>query len=340
MKQDYQLIKDAIDQHTNIVITTHVNPDGDAIGSSLGLYHYLIAKGKHVKVVVPNKIPDFLNWMDGIDQILRHDENVEKSKIAIEQAEIIFSLDYNALSRINHMEEELRKSTAIRILIDHHPEPELNDFKYSIATTVTSSTSELIYTYLCETKQLDFINKSIAEALYTGIMTDTGSFSYACNYKQTFLAVAEMIGKGLDIEKVQRKLFSNNREERLRLTGYSLNQKMVVLPEFKTAYIALTQKELKQFNFKPGDTEGLVNYGLSIKGVNMAVLLTEKENLVRLSFRSNGAIDVNQLCRKYFNGGGHIKAAGGNSSENMQQTISKLVSILPLLKDQLDTDVD
>ncbi len=340
MKQEYLQIKNAIEQHTNIVITTHVNPDGDAIGSSLGLYHYLMKKGKKVKVIVPNRVPDFLSWLEEADHILIYENNVDKGKQVLAEADIIFSLDYNALSRINSLEEELRKSKGIKILIDHHPQPELGDFDFSIARTETSSTAELVYEYINGVGDGDIIDLNISEALYMGIMTDTGSFSYACGYVQTFQAVAHMISKGLNIERVQRKVFSSNREERLRLLGYSLNQKMIVLPEYKTAYISLTKDELKKFNFKPGDTEGLVNYGLSVKDVNMAVLLTEKDEIVRLSFRSKGSIDVNKLARDHFNGGGHMKAAGGNSSLNMQQTIEKLVSLLPQYKDELKKDVD
>jgi phosphoesterase RecJ-like protein len=340
MKTDITTISQVLESAKKIVITTHVNPDGDAIGSSLGLYNILKQfPGKEINVIVPNAAPEFLMWMPGSDKIVFFDRNQKFAKSLIANADLIFSLDYNALHRIDIMEKFLRETKAFKALIDHHPEPETSDFDWGLSKTQTSSTAQLISEF-CTALDLDtYINQDIAECIFTGIVTDTGSFSYACNYPGTFRVVANLIERGLNIELVNRKLFNANRIERLKLLGYCLNEKLVFIPELNTSYISITKEELARFDFQPGDTEGLVNYALSLKGTRLAVLITERENLIRLSFRSKGTIDVNEVARTHFSGGGHLKAAGGNSELDMQQTIKKLVNVLENYNNELHADI-
>ncbi len=319
-------LSDKLRYKSKIVISTHVNPDGDAIGSSMGLCHYLLSKGHDVQVLVPNSAPNYLMWIPGAEMITFVDKNKRKARGFIENADVIFSLDYNVFHRVEMIENNLRASRAFKVLIDHHPEPEEADFDLLVSNTQTSSTAELVFEVV---NALDpaYSSKAFAEAIFMGLVTDTGSFSYGCNYSSTFLAVARLIEMGLDVEDVNRKLFNNNRPERLRLLGYSLSEKLEIIEDLHLAFISLTKQELQYYDFEPGDTEGIVNYALSIKGVKMAVLITEKDSLIRLSFRSKGEVDVNEIARNEFNGGGHLKAAGGNSYLSMEETIEKLIDV-------------
>lgn len=315
-------VKKLISEKNNLIIITHNNPDGDALGSSLALYNYLIKKNKNVNVITPNHFPNNLAWIKGADKINIYNQNVEKAKTLIEQAEIIFCLDFNALHRIDKMEESIKNASAKKILIDHHLQPQLENFDFAFSKIDISSTSELIYNFITGIENKEIIDKETAEAIYVGILTDTGSFSYSCNYEDTFAISAHLLKIGIDVENIHRKVYDTFSESRLRLLGYCLSKKLVVIDELSTAYITLTREELNYFNYQVGDTEGLVNYALSIEHIKLAVLFTEREGLVRISFRSKGDIDVNEFARKHFNGGGHHNASGATSRISLKETIA------------------
>ncbi len=334
---DYSKIANLINTTSNILITSHYNPDGDAVGSAMAMYHALKQIRENVTVVLPNRFPDFLKWIAESDQAIIYDkQDVAEMDKLFSTAGIIFCLDYNGLSRVERMEKVIRNSTATRILIDHHPNPETEDFDFCLSRTSVSSTAELVYEFLenCGMKKL--VNKPAAESLYTGIVTDTGSFSFACNNARTYRITADLIERGVVPEHINRLIYDNYSESRLRLMGYAFDKKLVMLPEFHTAIIWLTRAELDQFKYKTGDTEGLVNYPLSIKEINMSIFMTERDKLIRLSFRSKGDFAVNQIAGKYFEGGGHKNAAGGNSYKTMEETVEKIKTILPLYQHELD----
>ena len=319
----------------NIIVTTHSNPDGDAIGSSLALYHYLSGIGKNVSVIVPNKYPEFISWLPGNEHIIVLEEERELAKSAFTGAEFIFCLDYNAIHRSGSLQDLLKLSDVPKMMIDHHPEPETEAFEFLYTTTQTSSTAEMIYDFITEIASDQAITKDIATCLYVGIMTDTGSFSFACNRPETFQVTAKLLQSGIDAEWIHRKVYDTFSEDRLRLLGFSLSEKLVVRLEFATAYIALSRKDLDRFNFQVGDTEGIVNYALSIKGIVMAVLLTERKGKIRLSFRSKGPFSVNEIAKNHFNGGGHRNAAGGDAYESLEKAIAQLEELLVVYKEPL-----
>ncbi|MCB0409755.1 MAG: bifunctional oligoribonuclease/PAP phosphatase NrnA, partial [Flavobacteriales bacterium] len=294
----------------SIVITTHKSPDGDAIGSSLGLYHFLKNRGLNVSVVVPDDFPEFLKWMTSCEQILNFEQEQNKVKKLIEKADFIFSLDYNALNRIGELGELIQKTSAIKMVIDHHQNPQEFAHHYFVDTNCCS-TAQLVYEFIDELKSTSEITKEIGECLYCGIMTDTGSFRFPSTTARTHQIIAEFINLGVDGSKIHERVYDTYSEHRLRLLGFALTEKMKVFPEINAAYISLSQEELKKFHFKKGDTEGLVNYPLSINGIKFSTLITEKENEVSMSFRSKDDFYVNEFANKHFNGGGHIYAAGG-----------------------------
>lgn len=316
-------VKKLISEKNKLLIVTHNNPDGDALGSSMALYNYLINTNKDVSVITPNHFPENLAWLKGADKVCIYNQNVEKAKSIIEQAEIIFCLDFNALHRIDKMEESIKNAAAQKVLIDHHLQPQLENFNYAFSKIDISSTSELVYNFITGIDGQKAINKEIAEAIYVGILTDTGSFSYSCNYEETFAISAHLLSIGIDAEAIHRKVYDTFSESRLRLLGYCLSKKLVVIDELSTAYISLTREELNYFNYQVGDTEGLVNYALSIEHIKLAALFTEREGLVRISFRSKGDIDVNEFARKHFNGGGHHNASGATSRISLKESIAK-----------------
>lgn len=328
-------IKSILKNSKKIVITTHTNPDGDAIGSSLGLYHYLKNKGMEVQVVVPNKYPEFISWLPGNNDIVTYEDTPKKARAIILESELIFHLDYNAIDRAGSLKVVLAECTATKVMIDHHPNPKEDDFNFLFSSTETSSTAELIYDFIYELDDNDPLNKDIASCLYVGIMTDTGSFSFSCNRPETFEVTAKLLETGIDGEWIHRMVYDTFSENRLRLLGFSLSEKLLVMPEFATAIISLSRAELQRFKYQVGDTEGIVNYALSINGINMAVLLTERKDRIRLSFRSKGNFPVNDIARTYFQGGGHKNAAGGDSFEPLDKTIEKLLGLLPEYKDAL-----
>ncbi len=319
----------------NIVIVPHKGPDGDAIGSSLGLFHFLRDKGHNVQVIAPNDYPHFLKWLPGNEEVMIYETETEKADELISNAEIIFTLDFNHLSRCGDMQNAVSSSKAVFVMIDHHQEPsDYADYTYS--DSEMSSTCEMVYKFICKLRAGNKISPEIATCLYTGIMTDTGSFRFSSTSSDTHRTVADLIDKGAKNSEIHNNIFDTNSENKLQLLGTAL-QNLKVNHEIRTAYISLSQAELNKHNFKKGDTEGFVNYGLSLEGIIFAVIFIEKENedMVKISFRSKGDFDVNKFAREHFNGGGHINAAGGRSDVSLNDTIVKFNRILPEYKEQL-----
>jgi len=333
---DIEIIKSIIKDSRSVVVTSHHNPDGDAIGSVIAMVKLLEKRVPQVTGIVPNDFPDFLKWMPGADRIVIYNQLEPKAKELIYNADLIFCLDYNALHRTDAMAPALKSARAVKVLIDHHLDPLSEDFDYIISRIDISSTSELLFNFIEQCGWSDLIGQEVATGLFVGIMTDTGSFSYSCNYPETFQISALLIKTGIDPEQIHRNVYDTYSESRLRLLGYCLGEKMTILPQYKTAYIALTKAELDRFQYKTGDTEGVVNFALSIDEIRFAVLLTERTDRIRLSFRSKGNLSMNVFARKYFNGGGHRNAAGGDSFESMENTISHLKNALEQYKEEID----
>ncbi len=329
-------IKQLLTQQKRIVITSHTNPDGDAIGSSLAMYHYLKKLGNDVQMLVPNSFPDFYSWLPDTDKIVIYDKQSKYAQKLLREADIIFSLDYNALHRLGSLHEIVRATTCTRILIDHHIDPETESFNYCYSTTDTSSTGELVYDFITMLGHEDIIDKKTGEAIYTGIVTDTGSFSFSCNRPNTYIITSKLVSLGVDAQKIHKLIYDTFSENRLRLLGHAISNRMIVWKELHTALIYLNKSDLANFNYQVGDTEGMVNYPLSMNDVNMSLLITEKDNLLRLSFRSKGNFSVNDLSRAHFNGGGHKNAAGGKSTESIDELIDRLKSILQDYKEDLN----
>ena len=330
-------IKAFLNSPRKIVITTHYNPDGDAIGSSLGLCHYLKQKGHQVSVIAPTDYPDFLKWMPGNSEVLLFPKVQKEAESKIAEAELICCLDFNALDRTDGVAPFIEQSKARRLMIDHHPEPD--DFADDVYwDTEAGSTAQLVYFFIQQLGDASLINKDIATALYVGIMTDTGSFRFPATTPQTHRVIAELMEAGAAHTQIHENVYDNNSEGRLHLLGYAL-QKIKVIPEFKTAYIALSRDELKRYNFKKGDTEGFVNYALSVKGTVLAAFFAEdtEYDRIKISFRSKGDFPANALAQKHFQGGGHKNAAGGRSEKSLEESLKKFVSLLPEYATLLNT---
>jgi len=328
-------ISDVLSSSRKIVISSHTNPDGDALGSSLALYFMLQKLGHQVNIVVANQFPSFLAWMPSSDFVIIHESQEAKAKEVIQSADVIFCLDYNAIHRAGSVHKLLEKSNAVFVLIDHHQQPELSVFTFHCCDICTSSTSELVY-QLFQGLSLDkLINQDIANCLFTGIMTDTGSFSHAIGNASTFKAVAALIDAGLDAAYVHAKVYHSMTENRLRLTGFSISERLQIFEKYNTAIIALTKQDLFDFAYQIGDTEGIVNLPLGIDSIRLSILITERNDYIHLSLRSKGSFSVNAMARKYFNGGGHLNAAGGKTFTSLQQTVDDLIKILPEYQDQL-----
>lgn len=327
-KTSISTLLELLDENSDVLITTHYNPDGDAIGSSLALYHFLSARGIKSRVLIPNELPSFLQWLPGLDDAVIYIENPERGDALIASADLIFCMDYNGLGRVKLFTDQLRAASASRVLIDHHVQPE-NEFDFAFSEVSVSSTSELLYQIISEAGLMSAITKEMAECFFVGIMTDTGSFSFACNRPETFVIASDLIRTGIDVERVHRMVYDTYSESRMRLLGYCLGSKMKVMPEFATAYIWLTKEDLEKYDYQQGDTEGVVNYALSIQNVAVAALFTERDDRVRVSLRSKGEFSVNEFARAHFNGGGHRNAAGGDIFKNMTETLAWFESLLP-----------
>lgn len=325
-------LKDVLAQPKRIVITTHYKPDGDAMGSSLGLYNYLIQKGHQIKVISPSDYPMFLHWLPGNAEVLIYTEQPEESKQYVADADLIFCLDFNALARIDTLGELVRESKAHKVLIDHHPDPEgFDDYRYW--STSACATAQLVFELITNVlHDGDLINKDVASCLYTGIVTDSGSFRYPNTTAAVHRIAAELINRGVENGKIHQLLFNNFSENRLRFLGHCLMNRLEVFPEFNTALIAVRKEDLANYQIAVGDTEGLVNYALSIRGIHLAILIIDRPDKVKLSLRSIGDFPANEICKKYFNGGGHRNAAGGSSDDKLDQVVEQVKSILPTYK--------
>lgn len=331
-EQDIQAIQLLLATPKKIAIIPHRNPDGDAMGSTLGLYHFLLKNNHLPTVVSPNEFPDFLAWMPGSDTVkIFEKDKVNCSKI-LEEAELIFTLDFNALHRVGELENVLNTLKSPFIMIDHHEKPD--DYAaYTYSDVRFGSTCEMIYNFISFLGKKSEIDKTIGTCIYTGILTDSGSFRFPKTTGTTHRIIADLIDLGVENTRIPTLLFDNSSYSSLQLLGRAL-QNMKVLTEQKTAYITLSQAELDAFNYIKGDTEGIVNYGLSIKGIVFAAIFIENtaEKIIKISFRSQGDFDVNQFAREHFNGGGHRNAAGGKSEVSMEETLLKFEDLVSKLK--------
>lgn len=336
--QNLPAFKEFMNQPRKVVIVTHVKPDADALGSSLGLAGYLKKKGHAVKVITPSDYPDFLTWMPGNSEVLIFQKDKPKAAEAfISQCDIVFCLDFSSLQRINELGRMVEKATAKKVLIDHHLEPE-KFAEFEQWDDTAASTAELVYKLIRDIGDEDLVDQHIANCLYAGIMTDTGGFRHPNTTYEVFQIASALVAHGADPSGVSKLIYDTNTLERLRLMGFVLSEKLNVLPEYRTAFITLSAEELKKFGSQTGDTEGLVNYGLSIKGIRLSVLISDRKENIKLSFRSLGSFSVNELARKHFEGGGHRNAAGGQTTLTLDETVKKFLDLLPQYKDQLLAD--
>lgn len=306
-----------------VVITTHQKPDPDAMGSSLALYHFLANMGHEVTVISPTNWATWLNWMPGAEKVIDFELNQPKALAALEAAEWLFCLDFNIFSRTRHLSPKLYEFPGTRVLIDHHQQPDVENFHFGISDTAKSSTAEMVYDFIVQSGHQDKINTIIAECLYAGVMADTGSFRFASTKASVHIMVAFLKERGLDHAKVHENIYDNFLENRLRFIGHVLMNRMEVYYEYNTALIAISKKDLLRFQVKTGDTEGLVNYPLSIQGIKLAALVIDRDEERKWSFRSKGGFDANTFSRKYFNGGGHYNASGGRSSDSLEKTVEE-----------------
>jgi phosphoesterase RecJ-like protein len=329
---DIASLTELLAQPKKIVITTHHKPDGDAMGSSLGLYNYLIQQGHHTKVITPTDYPEYFNWLPGNGDVIIYTEKLKEAAKLIADAKIIFCLDFNALGRINEMGELVRKSGAFKIMIDHHLEPEdFDDYRYWDINA--SATAQLVYTFIVdELKHKELVNKDVATCLYTGILTDSASFCLPNTTAAVHRITADLIDAGAVNWQIYDHIYNNSSENRLRFLGLCLSERLEVLYEYNTAIIAVTKKDLEKYKIATGETEGIVNYALSIAGTRLAAFIVERNDKVKLSLRSKGEFPANDICKKYFNGGGHRNAAGGISSDTLEHVINQFKLILPEYK--------
>lgn len=324
---DLQELRKLLLNSQKVTITTHVSPDGDAIGSSLALMFFLEKEGLEAKVITPDSYPEFLQWLPRQSEVLKYDEDAMEAEEWISKSDLIFCLDFNSPDRLSGMRKVIESSTQTKVLIDHHRHPQ-DWVDILLSDPEASSTSELIYRVIAGLNKADKIDESMATCLYTGIVTDTGSFKFPSTSALTLEIAAELVRHGIDAPKIQNLIYDNSSEDRLRLLGYALTKKLQIIAKYHTAVIGLDAKELRKYNYKAGDTEGIVNYPLSISTVWMSVFISEKGNDVRMSFRSKGKVPVHEISAKYFHGGGHINAAGGISDKSVADTITYLLSIL------------
>jgi phosphoesterase RecJ-like protein len=324
-----------LNQPFKAVITAHQKPDGDAMGSTLGLYHFLKQLGHEVTVISPTNWAQFLDWMPGVEQVIDFEANKNEASEIVAAADYVFCLDFNILHRTKHLEPIIRDSKALKILIDHHQQPDTPSFAYGISDVKMSSTCEMIYDFIVQSGHSNLINIDIATCLYTGLMTDTGSFRFPSTTASVHKIVAHLKELGLQHAKIHENIYDNSTEGRLKFMGNAFLNRMTVLPEFKTAVMAIPKSDIYKFELKTGDTEGLVNYLLSIEGIKFAAILIDREEERKWSFRSKGNFDVNIFARTHFEGGGHANAAGGRSSKSLDETFNDFKNIIENYKSQL-----
>ena len=333
---DVRALEALLSTPQKIAIIPHKNPDGDAIGAALGLHHYLVKKGHSSVVISPNDYPEFLKWMPGTGNVLIYEKHSAQAKEFIATSTLIFTVYFNDLGRIGQLKEVLEETDTTFVMVDHHQSP-ANYASVMYSDTSMSSTCEMIFHMIKALGGENEINSEIADCLYAGILTDTGSFKYAATTSETHRVVAALIDKGARNSEIHREIFDTNTPSRLHLLGCALNN-LVILPEYSTAYITLSQEELDKHDFKKGDTEGFVNYGLTLAGIRMAVIFIENkdEGIIKISFRSEGDFSVNEFARSYFEGGGHTNAAGGKSTRSMEETVAYFRTLLEQHKSELN----
>lgn len=334
-KETTQTVQNLIKDPQRIVVVGHKNPDGDALGSCLGLSLFLRNRGHDVTVVMPNDFPEFLKWLPQCDTVLTYEKDATATRDSIQTAQLIFTLDFNALDRTGDLTEVLESAKAQFVMIDHHQQPD----DYAVVTysdTTMSSTAEMVFNFIAALDGIDEITADIATLLYTGIMTDTGSFRFPATTAATHRVIAVLIEKGAENSEIHQNIYDTNSADRLKLLGVALNN-LEILPEYRTAYISISQEELDGNQFRKGDTEGFVNYALSVKDVIFALIFIEnkQDGITKISLRSKGEFSVNEFARKHFHGGGHTNAAGGRSDKPLADTIREFISILPNYKNAL-----
>ncbi|MDH3381576.1 MAG: bifunctional oligoribonuclease/PAP phosphatase NrnA [Flavobacteriaceae bacterium] len=338
---DYKEVKNFLESPKKIVVVPHRNPDGDAIGACLAIQHYLKKKHHEVTVVSPNELPSFLHWMPSAKDILKFDKQNRQSKKAIKEADLIFLLDFNSLSRVgDDMQNTLNSFEGIYIMIDHHLQPEAIA-KYTFSDINYSATCEMVYEFIDKLGDKDLIDQTIGTCIYTGIMTDTGNFRFPATKPRTHKIVANLMEKGADNAYIYTKVFDSNTYQNLQLLGHALS-KLQVIPKSNTAYFLLSKNDLKAFDYQKGDTEGIVNYGLSIKGIVLAAIFIEDEDqgIIKISFRSKGKFSVNDFARNYFDGGGHQNAAGARSTDSLNETVEKFIKLVTKYKKEISTSYE
>ena len=335
IKRFEQLIKDS---SKSIVLVPHTNPDGDAMGSVLGLWRVLCNAGFTVKIVSPTKYPEFYHWMDGHEQVINFSHHPKQSARAFAESDLLICMDFNQLARLGDMKSLVEGFEGKKVLVDHHPYPG-NFTDLTISDITFSSTAELIFTVLQSTEFASYIDRNAATSFFTGIMTDTGSFAFNVSNPDTFDVVAQLTRIGIDQQEIYSRVYDNYSADRMRLMGFCLSNRMTVYPEYHTACMYITREDQKAFNFVTGDNEGFVNMPLSIKGVVFSVLFTEKEKYIKASFRSKGDFAVNEVSEKYFNGGGHRNAAGGEYYASLQDAIAQFEKLLPEFEDRIKQSV-
>lgn len=326
--ENIELVFDLMKPGDRVVITMHQKPDPDAMGSSLALYHFLNHQGFNTTVISPTNWADFLKWMPGCETVVDYESQKETATAIVKDSQWIFCLDYNNFSRTRYMENLLRDASGKKVLIDHHREPDTDAFDFGISDIAKSSTAEMIYDFIVMSGKKNLLNKEISTCLYAGVMADTGSFRFASTTSSVHLMIAELKSYGIDHPKIHSAVYDNFLENRLRFIGHVLSHRMEVLYEFNTALIAIPKSDILKFHIKTGDTEGLVNYPLSIQGIEMAALLIDRDEERKWSFRSKETFDCNTFARRYFRGGGHYNASGGRSLDSIEENIHQFKKAL------------
>jgi phosphoesterase RecJ-like protein len=333
-ESNIQQAKKIIDKSDKIVIVTHVSPDGDAIGSSLAMYHFLLELGKQVNVLVPNNFPGFLKWMKGARDIIVGEWKENLARELIRAADLIFCLDFNLPKRIDRLGPFVEAAAAKKIMIDHHPDPD-SFCNVTISHPELSSTSELVFRFICRMGMFDYLDRECAECIYTGMMTDTGAFTYNSNSPYIYYIISELIEKGIDKDAIYGKIYNDYTESRIRLQGYVLYEKLKIFREYHAALIVLSHEEQKQFQWRKGDTEGFVNIPLSIEGIVFSVFIREEEKMIKISFRSKGTFPSNRFANEVFGGGGHLNASGGEFYGKLEEAVALFEEALPKYADML-----
>lgn len=333
-EEKIQQVARLIDRYEQVAIVCHVAPDGDAIGSSLALWHFMNELGKTATVIVPDVLPDNLKFLKGAKDILVWERYSEFAGEIIARAELIFCLDFNALKRIDKMSEAVAAAKARKVMIDHHLEPE-SFCDVVISHPEISSTSELVFRLICRLGMFDLLTVPCGEAIYVGMMTDTGNFTYNSNKPEIYFIIGELVKKGVDKDALYARIYNRNTVDKVRLNGYAVHEKMEVFPEYQAALITLSRPELNRFHYRKGDTEGLVNVPLSIENVVFSGFFREETHLIKISFRSKGDFPANRAAAEYFNGGGHLNAAGGEFYGTLEEARTRFIEMLPAFKSYL-----